>query len=59
MNKKLRIAIRFILIPLLILTFIIYLPIWYVQMSWYYFSFSDYWDGYSELLNRVMRMLKL
>lgn len=57
--KKIKIAIRLILIPLWISIFIIYLPIWYAKMSWYYFDFSDYPYGYKELLDKIMKILKL
>ena len=46
---KLRLILRWLLIPLWFAIFIVYLPIWYLQMSWYYFDFSDYWDSYKEL----------
>ena len=59
MYKKLRIAIRIVLIPLWLLIFIIYLPIWFAQMAWYYFDFSDYKDSYLFLLYKVMEKLRL
>ena len=59
MCKKLRIAIRIVLIPLWLLIFIIYLPIWFAKMAWYYFDFSDYGDSYLSLLNKAMKILRL
>ncbi len=58
-SEKIRLAIRIILIPLWILIFILYLPVWYCQMSWYYFSFTDYHDGYICFLYKMMKKLKL
>ncbi len=43
---KARLVLRWLLIPLWFTIFIAYLPIWYLQMSWYYFSFQDYWDAF-------------
>lgn len=57
--SKIRLILRFLLIPLWLAIFIVYLPIWYIQMSWYYFNFGDYWDSYFVLWNRVMLSLKL
>lgn len=57
--SKIRLILRFLLIPLWLAIFIVYLPIWYIQMSWYYFNFWDYWDSYLVLWNRVMLSLKL
>lgn len=51
--------LRLLLIPLWLLLFLVYLPIWYLQMSWYYFRFGDYWDSYLVLWIRVMNLLKL
>lgn len=57
--SKIRLILRFLLIPLWLAIFIVYLPIWYIQMSWYYFNFWDYWDSYLVLWYRVMLSLKL
>lgn len=57
--SKIRLILRFLLTPLWLAIFIVYLPIWYIQMSWYYFNFGDYWDSYFVLWNRVMLSLKL
>lgn len=57
--SKIRLILRFLLIPLWLAIFIVYLPIWYIQMSWYYFNFGDYWDSCFVLWNRVMLSLKL
>ena len=57
--SKIRLILRFLLTPLWLAIFIVYLPIWYIQMSWYYFNFWDYWDSYIVLWNRVMLSLKL
>lgn len=40
--KTLKLFIRVLLIPVWITIFFIYLFIWYIQMSWYYFDFDDY-----------------
>nr|DAY47520.1 MAG TPA: hypothetical protein [Caudoviricetes sp.] len=39
--NKIRLILRLLLIPLWLLLFLVYLPIWYLQMSWYYFRFGD------------------
>ena len=57
--SKIRLILRWLLIPLWLAIFIVYLPIWYIQMSWYYFNFGDYWDSYLVLWDRVMLSLKL
>ena len=57
--SKIRLILRFLLTPLWLAIFIVYLPIWYIQMSWYYFNFGDYWDSYLALWDRVMLSLKL
>ena len=59
MGKKIKIGIRIILIPLWVFIFIIYLPIWFVQMAWYYFDISDYKDSYLLLLCKIMTVLRL
>lgn len=57
--SKIRLILRWLLIPLWLAIFIVYLLIWYIQMSWYYFNFEDYWDSYLVLWDRVMLSLKL
>lgn len=57
--SKIRLILRLLLTPLWLAIFIVYLPIWYIQMSWYYFNFWDYWDSYLVLWYRVMLSLKL
>ena len=57
--SELRLIIRWKLSPLWLAIFIVYLPIWYIQMSWYYFSFQDYWSAYLILWDRVMLFMKL
>ena len=56
---KLRLILRWLLIPLWFAIFIAYLPIWYLQMSWYYFSFQDYWDAFLILWNKTMLSMRL
>lgn len=56
--SKLKLIIRWVLLPLWLTIFIVYLPIWYLQMSWYYFSFQDYTESYFRLLDRLMDTLK-
>lgn len=51
--SKIRLILRWLLIPLWLAIFIVYLPIWY------YFNFGDYWDSYLVLWDRVMLSLKL
>ncbi len=57
--SKLKLIIRWMLFPLWLVIFIVYLPIWYMQMSWYYFSFQDYTESYFILWGRLMGALKL
>lgn len=33
--------------------------IWYIQMSWYYFDFNDYWESYLLLWDEIMVKLKI
>lgn len=56
---KLRLILRWLLIPLWFAIFIAYLPIWYLQMSWYYFSFQDYWDAFLILWDKTMLSMRL
>ena len=58
MNRT-RLVLRWLLIPLWFAIFIAYLPIWYLQMSWYYFSFQDYWDAFLILWNKTMLSMRL
>lgn len=32
---------------------------WYIQMSWYYFDFNDYWESYLLLWDEIMVKLKI
>ena len=57
--SKLKLIIRWILLPLWLAIFIVYLPIWYLQMSWYYFSFQDYLDAFLILWDRIMLLMRL
>lgn len=57
--QGIQVAIRFILIPLWLLIFIIYLPIWCIQISLYYFSLTDYGERYMIVLDRIMKILKI
>lgn len=56
---KARLVLRWLLIPLWLAIFIAYLPIWYLQMSWYYFSFQDYWDAFLILWDKTMLSMRL
>lgn len=56
--SKLKLIIRWMLLPLWLVIFIVYLPIWYLQISWYYFGFQDYIESYFRLLDRLMYTLK-
>lgn len=57
--KTLKLFIRVLLIPVWITIFFIYLFIWYIQMSWYYFDFDDYWESYLLLWDKIMVKLKI
>lgn len=57
--NKIRLILRWLFIPFWLVLFFVYLPIWYIQMSWYYFSFQDYWSAYLILLDRVMLFMRL
>ena len=54
MNRT-RLVLRWLLIPLWFAIFIAYLPMWYLQMSWYNFSFQDYWDAFLILWDKAMK----
>lgn len=56
---KFTLIMRWLLTPLWISVFIVYLPIWYLQMSWYYFSFNDYWESYLLLWDKIMISMKI
>lgn len=58
MNRT-RLVLRWLLIPLWFAIFIAYLPIWYLQMSWYYFCFQDYWDAFLVLWDKAMLSMRL
>lgn len=57
--KTLKLFIRVLLIPVWITIFFIYLFIWYIQMSWYYFDFNDYLESYLLLWDKIMVKLKI
>lgn len=57
--KTLKLFIRVLLIPVWITIFFIYLFIWNIQMSWYYFDFDDYWESYLLLWDKIMVKLKI
>lgn len=56
---KIRLIVRWLFIPFWIVLFFVYLLIWYIQMSWYYFSFQDYWSAYLILWDRIMLFMRL
>lgn len=56
---KIRLIVRWLFIPFWIVLFFVYLLIWYIQMSWYYFSFQDYWSAYLISWDRVMLFMRL
>ncbi len=57
--NKIKLILRWLFIPFWLVLFFVYLPIWYIQMSWYYFSFQDYWSDYLILWDRVMLFMRL
>ena len=57
--NKIKLILRGLFIPFWLVLFFVYLPIWYIQMSWYYFSFQDYWSAYLILWDRVMLFMRL
>lgn len=57
--NKMRLVLRWLFIPLWIALFFVYLPIWYIQMSWYYFGFQDYWDDFLILWEKTMLFMRL
>lgn len=56
---KARLVLRWLLIPLWLAIFIVYLLMWYLQTSWYYFSFQDYWDAFLILWDKTMLSMRL
>ena len=50
--NKIRLILRWLFIPLWTTLFFVYLLIWYIQMSWYYFSFQDYWNAFLILWDK-------
>lgn len=57
--NKIRLILRWLFIPFWIVLFFVYLLIWCIQMSWYYFSFQDYWSAYLILWDRIMQFMRL
>ena len=57
--NKIRLMLRWLFIPLWIVLFFVYLFIWYIQMSWHYFNFQDYWDAFLILWDRIMLLMRL
>lgn len=57
--NKIKLILRWLFIPFWLVLFFVYLPVWYIQMSWYYFSFQDYWSAYLILWDRVMLFMRL
>lgn len=54
-----RLILRWLFTPLWITFFFVYLLIWIIQTSWYYFSFDDYWDDFLILWDKIMVLMKL
>lgn len=54
-----RLILRWLFTPLCFALFFVYLIIWYIQMSWCYFSFDDYWDDFLILWDKIMVLMKL
>ena len=57
--NKIKLILRWLFIPFWLVLFFVSLPVWYIQMSWYYFSFQDYWSAYLILWDRVMLFMRL
>lgn len=57
--NKIRLILRWLFIPLWTTLFFVYLLIWYIQMSWYYFSFQDYWNAFLILWDKIMLLMRL
>lgn len=57
--KKIKLILRWLFIPLWITYFFVYLLIWIIQTSWYYFSFQDYWNDFLILCDKTMILMKL
>lgn len=57
--KTLKLFTRILLIPIWIIILFVYLPIWYIQMSRYYFNFNDYWESYLLLQDEIMIKLRI
>lgn len=57
--NKIRLILRWLFIPLWTILFFVYLLIWYMQMSWYYFSFQDYWNTFLILWDKIMLLMRL
>lgn len=57
--NKIRLILRWLFIPLWTTLFFVYLLIWYIQMSWYYFSFQDYWNTFLILWDKIMLLMRL
>lgn len=54
-----RLILRWLFTPLCFALFFVYLHIWCIQKSWYYFSFDDYWDDFLILWDKIMVLMKL
>lgn len=50
-------TIIILLIPFWLVLFVLYLPVWYIQMSWYYFDMEDYQEAYLILIRRIQKKL--
>lgn len=57
--NKIRLIFRWLFTPLWIVLFFVYLLIWYIQMSWYYFNFQDYWGAFLILWDKIMLLMRL
>lgn len=55
--KIIKTTIIILLIPFWLVLFVVYLPVWYIQMSWYYFDMEDYQEAYLILIRRIQKKL--
>lgn len=58
--NKIRLILRWLFIPLWVVLFIVYLPIWYMQISWRRINFREYCsDAFPILWVKIMILMRL
>lgn len=59
MVKNIKLILRFLLLPVILILLFLNFIIYYCKCSWYYFEFDDYWKDSMYLVDKLLLKLKL